>query len=431
MCSAKYTQLVDNRILQSLASGGRRLEELLPYLRGAFPLVVKSSLDGLVSVGKVELIDGVFYLPSNEKQICRQIVRSNSNGLGHLWDTLPEPHPLNFEWYWGYNTLDLIYQLQDWSNLRIAFLGCPKLFTYFALQSSSKRLLLVDRNKWLLDVLRPNLPDFAEVLIHDLFSPIPHHLYGQFDVVFADPPWYLEHSKVWLTRSLELTAQGLIYFSLFPELIRSNAKIDRENFLAFLHSCSLDQFEVLHDALGYSTPIFEQTTLKALNLNLDFEHPWRYGDLVSVHRLQKAVVPKITQNFDPDYGSTWETYLFGRQVIRVRVPRTTDASNLSLGSIYDDGSFIYRSVSLRDCLRKNIGLWTSRNKVFSVRGATILCKLLTLLEHGYERLSIANKLCTENGTPEEDIWNAITLINREIFDELGGVSSGADNNTEV
>lgn len=235
---ANYQQALERRTLEVLADGGRTFEDLLPHLRGAFPSVARFVLDELVSEGRLELADGIFYFPGSREVLPAPSPAQVASSLNGLWSRLPEPHPLYFEWYWDENALHFLGMLQDWTTATVAFLGCPRLFAHYAMTVSRRRMLLIDINERVLATLRGYLPGQAEFIVHNAFLPLPDGLRGQFDVAIMDSPWYLDHTKAWLARAFELLEEGE-YTSLFPELTRDTAMAERREVLLIIDKLGL------------------------------------------------------------------------------------------------------------------------------------------------------------------------------------------------
>src|SRR5207245_1107416 len=144
----------------------------------------------------------------------------------------------------------------------------------------------------------------GQIINHDLFDPIPARK-GGFDVVVADPPWYLEYYRAFCLRAAQLVkVQGLFVLSLLPSLTRPTAGKDRKRVLSFVKRIGFDVVEIEPAQLSYQLPPFEHAVLEAQGIHCN--ETWRSADLY-VFRKQRTSNEAILLSRPRD-DHRWESY---------------------------------------------------------------------------------------------------------------------------
>lgn len=358
---ADYERAIDSRVLMLWQNGARSLFELCRGCLGAFPSLVK---DSAKRIG--------LQIP-----IHRADHWSDDDGPGDLAG-LTEPHPLDFEWRFTKSTARFLVEWVQTSVPRGAVTGCfgtPTLFTQ--LLKEEMPAYLFDRNPTFeaLDIRQLNHAALGgHVLTVDLLESDPPSPDGLLDLAVLDPPWYVEHTAMWVHRALKITRpRGTIVTTVFPELLRPSAA--RERVVLFeLFSRIGDVTRVAPDAV-YSTPLFERETLAAAGL-ADLG-AWRTGELYAIRILNDApqqAPAHVVEN-------RWHRIRLGTQVVALR--RDIDStSRLIIRPGAGDGSFLMKSVSSRDPARKEVNLLTSRNRAAIVSDTTRVIAFLSELARG-------------------------------------------------
>lgn len=285
--------------------------------------------------------------------------------------SMPEPHPIDFEWRYTAATADAISGMLGDLGGRIGCFGTPSVFV--RLLHGAADAVLVDRNPGLRRHFGAHL--HHRMRMTDLSQLQPGSgavLDGadRFDTILLDPPWYVGHTLAWLAYALSsLRKGGRVVVTLFPELLRPAALHERDQLLRILRSLGrVRRLEVLP---RYTTPMFESETLSAVGL-ADLGQ-WRTGELVEVtvrdpsaHRIDVPVVE----------NPAWERVQLGRQVVAVRHDPDTYARPVSVQPVAETGSFLLRSVSARDPVRQRVTVWTSRNRGALVTGTEVVYRFL-------------------------------------------------------
>ena len=289
--------------------------------------------------------------------------------------SMPEPHPIDFEWRYTAATADSLASMLSEAGGRIGCFGTPSVFV--RLMHRSADAILIDRNPALLRHFNTSLHD--RMRTDDLSRRLSQSTdtdkdsENGFDTILLDPPWYVGQTKAWLARALSLLrTNGRIILTLFPELLRPAAPREREELVVLLRS--LGRVRRLDIVPRYTTPVFESETLSAFGL-ADLGQ-WRSGELFEVtirdpqqHILELPVIE----------NDTWERVQLGRQVVAIRHSDSTRGMPVSVRPVEASASFLLRSVSARDPTRQRVTVWTSRNRAALVTGTDLAQRFLAQL----------------------------------------------------
>ncbi|HKP38457.1 MAG TPA: hypothetical protein VJT71_16480 [Pyrinomonadaceae bacterium] len=347
-----YSTLIEKQVIRAVKAGARSFSEVCLASNGAFPT------DVFATIQRLELSDKIL--------VADRLVKHEQSN--YEW---PEPSPVDYEWRFTRKTAETLATTSMEFGHRILCIGTPTVFRNLILRGADAHLL--DRNPLIADAFR-RLPK-ERIHIADISESHRFSNLGGFDVVVMDPPWYPTYVNYWVSiASSILVSNGTIILTLFPELTRPDARLQRAMLLS-----NLDQFgtyEVIQQNISYETPLFERETLSAVGVPA--LPVWRTADLVilqirpSRSSLFAAPAPNEFQ---------WDRFLFGTQVVAVR--KTSEESRpISVSSPYEDLSYLLRSVSTRDPVRSTIDLWTSRNRVAKVAGQRRISEFLRILESG-------------------------------------------------
>lgn len=273
-----------------------------------------------------------------------------------------EPHPLDFDWPFSPNTVQFLVNFLDQPFKEVVLLGAPRLARPLSDKGISVRL--VERNPAHGAVLGVRSHHSLDLRLPYRIQPIEPR-----SCIFFDAPWYVSDLLRWLSFALTHSSDDTtIAFSLWPELIRPTAELERKRILAMLSQ--LGPFEVVRDVLEYDVPLFERTAFRQRGLS--FLDRWRLGDLVV---LKPRSGSAIRVDYDPVLATVWYRFSFGGRQVAVRLQHTDDVSP-QFAQIGGSGWYL-DSVSRRDVRRQQIGFWTSANFVADVSGSgTIISALL-------------------------------------------------------
>ncbi len=364
-----FTNLVDNWVLDALASGITAFDQVVTSLPGVYPSLVLNSLQRLASTGLIS----VEILTKAERYVGprqQQLVNS------HHRIKLPIPHPLDYDWRFSDDAVEYLLGeclLLTHSDDTVALLGAPSVLRLAIERKYPHQMILLDANPLIADCLGEAAS--TRVLRCDIEKdqlPI-----ATSSVVIVDPPWYEESMRLFLWAAGHLCAiGGHILVSVPP--IGTRPGIDQEwaNFLSWAQQIGLTLVRVESGVLPYNSPPFERNALRTEGLHTA-PTQWRHGNLaVFSHTHHAATERPIVL---PSDGTWVEEVLLG---VRVRI-RSSDEQGFEDPSILSvvPGD-VLPSVSRRDGRRCLADIWTSGNRIFACRGRNVLRQILHALAVG-------------------------------------------------
>ncbi|GAH28877.1 unnamed protein product [marine sediment metagenome] len=198
-------------------------------------------------------------------------------------------------------------------------------------------------------------------------------------------------------KRLKKSTKGFSSLIVRDPLIRPSASEERERLLNLF--AKIGNVYKLAYKVEYETPIFEIETLKGLNLPI--LKNWRLGDLYSIHVKNRSIPYPFRHPKEPH----WNRYCINSQIIAIKEDPFDNYEKLEVSSIYENGSYLLRSVSARDPIREKIDFWTSRNRCLNVKGRKRLKKFLVELIRGTSPSYIL-----QNISNDDEERNAVNLI---------------------
>ncbi|MCC2643933.1 MAG: hypothetical protein K0S45_4346 [Nitrospira sp.] len=338
-----YKKKLQTKILALLAQGPQRFIDVVRGCEGAYPAVVRECLEGLPEC---------VYAP-----VSAYLVKSAAEDISEERSVLTsiEGNPVLCSWYFTAKACKRLELLRDWSRLRVAFLGAPRLYEWFAMHNQGKFRCLLDLDTFVLDRLGTLEETRSDVIQnYNVSDPLPEALKGKFDCVFFDPPWYPDEYPLWIMRAVQLAPNGLAHFSIFPELIRPTAWSERQQLFNLLKNYS-DSFTLLSSFVDYDVPTFEDAQLRHAGImNLG---PWKSSDLVIAKlRIQTPITEPSPVVY---FGAQWSEVDIGSMRIFVNTHLRFE-KEAKLLSIPNTSSPILSSPSRRNPILKQINVLTSR-----------------------------------------------------------------------
>lgn len=306
------------------------LQEVLPKMRGAPPEIVIRLRPELANCGHFDASE----IPSEQ---------SNSY----------EPHPLDFDWRFREETIDRVAGLIGAKSKPIVLMGVGSLER--TLRNRGAAVELFDRNP---AIQHATLVDFETTTKSVVGTSVPRIKHP---IVLLDSPWYVRDLLVWLNFAIDaFNDVSILYFALWPELVRPTASQEREFILERFET--FGSVRIWKDYLSYDVPLFEQLAYRERGVRIDF--CWRKGDLVEVRpRKQLENFPISTSQ----RNQTWTRVLLGKRQIAIR--DTIDSEMPNLRRLEGAESWHLDSVSRRDPRRSQIDFWTSNNIVARLDGS--------------------------------------------------------------
>jgi hypothetical protein len=410
-----YTMRLARRVIEILKAKPVPIEEVYTHCDGAFPTDVLCVITSLASSGVI-VHNGDLLSLSRERHSRKTNPTEVSNGdIGgsrtteafqtrKILDSLADPHPADYDWRFTSETIDFIadYFGVGLGTRRIALFGVPTLLCRF----TGKDVTLFDRSAALInDLTRVGLR--SELRIHDLFDPIVG-ADASFDVVVADPPWYVEFYKGFLLRSAQILKQdAILYLSVLPRLTRSSAIEDRFEIVEFASRCGFDLAEIQPGVLQYASPQFEQTVLKRNDIRC---RDWRTGDAF-IFRYVKGPQQGLSAPRPPDEPE-WDDFRFGRKRVKLRRKSFALGSRFTILPVSENG-YPFDSVSRRAVLRSRVDLWTSDNRAFTTDRVDVLREALHRLSAGEDPSNIVSGL-RDRSLVSEDVAQGLIDILRDL-----------------
>ena len=247
---------------------------LLHAMRGVHPIDVK---EALVSALEADFLRAVFFDSESSKPVLHEIKRDDNPVL-------------NF-WPFTNDTAQEIAQM-CLGHKRIALFGVPTVYSVLKGHASSE-ITLFDSDDY--HFRQGSAPDFVKC---DLVSELPGSFENEFDLVVADPPWYLDEYHAWFDAAIRLLRPGgEIIFVLFPEEIRDTATDERDAIFSFARG-AFDNLSFRLNAVNYETPSFEQVQMLFNGIQ---PINWRCADLIVGRLSNKSSLASGPRDRPPDW----------------------------------------------------------------------------------------------------------------------------------
>lgn len=295
----------------------------------------------------------------------------------HSCDTLPPPHPLDYDWRFSEVALERLFQhcIETTPfNGTVVLLGAPSLFQFSYERSASQKIVLLDSNKSLFGrlgaVSNRSEAMFIDLLREDLPTLSAHS-------VILDPPWYREHIHSFLWAATQFCRmEGDIHVSFPPIGTRPGMEQEWAETLAWARCLGLRLVSVQELTLPYMTPPFEKNAFK-FSGTPSVSDTWRRGNLVTFRKEAVSEVPRPLTL--PDKELSRETQLSGVR-IRLRPWQDSAFADPCITSILPND--VLTSISRRDSRRQLADLWTSGNRIFQCQGRGTLYQIIESLSNG-------------------------------------------------
>lgn len=278
-------------------------------------------------------------------------------GTGQGVFALPVCHPSDYEWrFTARSKRELLTRATDGlaDGAMVVHLGTPSTYMEGVLQAGRFRHVLIERNAAVIASLPDATSEWHEVVRVDLNTEDAPAREAQ--AAILDPPWYPSDTLIFLRAAAGTTAPGARILLCQPtEATRPGVTEEREQLLAALPRFGFTLAAVEPSSVRYEMPHFELISLKSAAPTLEIPSDWRSGDLLILER-SGAVEPVSLTPF-PEFPFTERT--FGPVRLKLRKTVGPDLAELVPGDVLD-------TVSRRDPIRSQIGIWTSGNRVFGL-----------------------------------------------------------------
>ena len=272
-----YDQFLSAELREIIESEKRiTFTELLQQLHGVFPDDLYQKLSPL------EKTQVIFKLENIKKQSSLW-ERIDINGV------IPLPQLANYEWrYTEHSASKIINCLRDEDV--ICCFGTPTLALKLFDLNKQNETTVLDINVPMINSLRLlcSRNNFHWIIYNAINAPCSSFL-NQYDVVFINPPWYLDYYKLFIYRAMQMLKDGgKVILPLFPCLSRQHAVDDLIELNSFI-----DKYSGVICHLGYvdfEMPPFEKEVLRKKDVPLPASN-WRSAELISVS-FERLSAPK-------------------------------------------------------------------------------------------------------------------------------------------
>lgn len=299
------------------------------------------------------------YYPSTLAQLWRAEMdrRGLSNGsLGDGGDgsqRLPVCHPADYEWrFTDESAVALVRRASTGlgAGAVVVHVGAPTTFVVGRTRLPRLTHVLLERGE---SVIRA-LGNIGHIYQVDLTRHKPPSLGAGAAII--DPPWYPADTRAFLWATNAACVAGARIVLCQPTLAaRPGVAEERAALLDELPRLGYACMRIDAACIRYRTPHFEVTSLKATAPDLYVPDDWRVGDALI---LEKVGEP-LAKFAPPPAVEVWTEVPFGPVRIKLRRTQPPDLGHIVPGDVLD-------TVSRRDPIREQIGLWTSGNRIFSL-----------------------------------------------------------------
>jgi hypothetical protein len=354
----EYEDAIAARIQRSLKAGAATLSDIVRACQGAYPTLVQKCLEALPSVRKKTVTAFELESAGSDADVGSRLLTLESN-------------PALSSWYFSSEACERILQLRGWESLRLAFLGTPRLYEWFALAKAGRQRLVLDLDRVVLEAIAPVARAANDsVRQYDAAADIPEEYLNKFDAVFFDPPWYPTNYSLWLARAATLAPSGTVIFPLMPQLTRPSAEGERDHILDRVRHAAR-QTSVLSAYVEYEIPSFEKVELAAASCPID--RPWKIADLV-IAELRPGAVGIPAKQVVPD---DWREIDVGPMRVFIDFGRTVEDERFVF--VPDSGSLILPSPSRRSLRAQSSNVLTSRGHGFATSDPRELMRVISAL----------------------------------------------------
>jgi hypothetical protein len=282
------------------------------------------------------------------------------------------PHPLDFDWRFTRDTIDLIWQtVRELANLQtdVALLGTPSLAATVERWKELGSVTLHERNSTHYRSLSDGITFACCDVLRDPITPAAS------GVVVADPPWYEAETIGFLWSASTLCRTGAhVLLSLPPVVTRLGVQEERERITAAAVGFGLEFLRLSEGVLRYSTPFFETNAMHAGGALV--ANDWRLGDLAVFRRTRGECGPRPIMDAEP----AWMERSVGQTRFKLQEATLTGFASPVLRSLVRGD--VLSSVSRRDLRRNDATVWTSGNRIFGCDGTAVLATILDGIKAG-------------------------------------------------
>lgn len=419
-------------VMRSLERSPQTFKQLLESCHSLFPDQLASLL-GEMETNRLVRRDGEEYaLDGSVPNRWRRLHADWNENLDRAYTSLSVimgrihlPHCLDYEWWFTHSGREKVAELLLHSNPlpmpeSVVFLGSPLFGAFASALLPESKIYILDKSGATLETIKKDVDSKRVRLVHyDAEKPLPQELVGIADMVFFDPPWYVDYYDLFLRRSIQLTygRYATVAFVLFPLLTRPASLQERKQVFEIAMSYGLSLVSMETHVAHYYTPQFEQETLVRKGIEAK---NWRRGDLAVFisdgTRLPENIALRVEEG-------QWRELIVGRVKVKVRVKDENPDIYIAPELLdFVDGNVAFPTVSRRDPVRKEIDLWTSTQRGFKIKGWKAIWKIVEGIRDNLSLEEIFENIRQEypNAVIPESEKSAVEKVWRELRSNLGG-----------
>lgn len=376
-----FDEWVDDRLAELIRLGERDFGSLVNRLPGVFPTDALAGLRRLQARRHLDAHPAVL--------IDSSLLDRSPRTWESVESGLPHPHPLDYEWRFGPEAVEL---LADRCNAltgrsdHVALVATPTLAMTSGSIFGNKPVTYIGADTSL--VASDHQPSHLFAARHvNLLEA--NRSTRRFAAVVMDPPWYDEHMQrfLWFAASATRLA-GVLLLSMPAAGTRPGVTEEHARCLRWCTRLGFELYRLERGALPYETPLFERNALRAAGI-LNIPAYWRRGDLWILRKVKasRAEWPGDLMR------SVWTEYRFG--LVRLRVDRGAGAPHGSPALVSLVPGDVLPTVSRRDSMRKLARVWTAGNRVFGCAAPCEFAQIVEAWQAGAWRERASNSIARE------------------------------------
>jgi hypothetical protein len=419
-------------VMRSLERSSQTFRQLLESCHSLFPDQLLTLLQEMKESHLVRHEGEEYTLDPSVPNYWRKIHTDWQENLDKAYTSLSTimgrihlPHCLDYEWWFTHGGREKIAELLLLNNLlpapeTVAFVGSPLFGAFTAALLPESKIYILDKSSATLEAIKGDVAHERVHLVHyDAEQPLPQELIGIADMVFFDPPWYVDYYDLFLRRSMQLSfgRYATVAFVLFPLLTRPVSLQERKRVFEIAMAYGLSLVAMESHVAHYYTPQFEQESLT--NKGIDAKN-WRRGDLAIFisdgTRLPENIALRVEEG-------QWLELIVGKIKVKVRVKDESPDTYIAPELLdFADGNVALPTVSRRDPIRSEIDLWTSTQRGFKIKGWKAIWKIIEGIQGNlvFEEIFESVRQAYLTATIPESEKPAIEKVWREIRSHLGG-----------
>src|SRR3989344_320203 len=230
-------------VMRSLERSPQTFKQLLESCHSLFPDQLASLL-GEMETDHFVWRDGEEYaLDGSILNRWRRLYADWNENLDRAYTSLSAimgrihlPHCLDYEWWFTHSGREKVAELLLHNNPlptpeSVVFLGSPLFGAFASALLPESKIYILDKSDATLETIKKDVDSERVHLIHyDAEESLPQELVGSADMVFFDPPWYVDYYDIFLRRSMQLSygRYATVAFVLFPLLTRPASLQERK-----------------------------------------------------------------------------------------------------------------------------------------------------------------------------------------------------------